>query len=164
MTSKADDFDVRYRDARETGGLTYGRPGGRWPANWLAVTARYSYAGNIDYDLGYDANGWDTNGFRSPEGGYGPEAGYLDSHESGPARRSGRGGVGVAALPDDDPAPGGRREGSDARPAGTHEAAAHEAPAHEAPHEVRVTGPYQTGTPAARHRAAEPRAAISRAQ
>jgi len=161
VSSKADDFDVRYRDAGETGGLKHGRleaGGGE---------GGYSYAGNIDYDLGYDANGWDTNGFRSPETGYSPEAGYLDSHESGPARRAGRGGVGLAARPDDDRAPGGRREGSHARPAGTHEAPAHEAPAldapaldapaldapaleapaHEAPaHEAWVAGLYRTGT------------------
>jgi membrane peptidoglycan carboxypeptidase len=59
VSSKADDFDVRYRDA---GGTGHGRSG-----------ANGGYAGNVDYDLGYDANGWDTNGFRSPE------ADYLDS-------------------------------------------------------------------------------------
>jgi len=27
--------------------------------------------GGVDYDLGYDSNGWDTQGFRRPEdGGY----------------------------------------------------------------------------------------------
>jgi membrane peptidoglycan carboxypeptidase len=31
--------------------------------------------GGIDYDLGYDANGFDTDGFRSPEAGPHPEAG-----------------------------------------------------------------------------------------
>ena len=51
--------------------------------------------GTVDYDLGYDANGWDTQGFRSPA------AGYLDNHETAqltlgvrPAHRreNGRGG------------------------------------------------------------------------
>ncbi|MBV9207322.1 MAG: hypothetical protein JO037_18415, partial [Actinobacteria bacterium] len=44
MSSKADDFDVRYRDMREA---VRGRPG------------------TADYDLGYDTPGWDTDGFRS---------------------------------------------------------------------------------------------------
>jgi membrane peptidoglycan carboxypeptidase len=145
VSSKADDFDVRYRDAGEAGGLKHGRAG---------AGGGYSYAGNIDYDLGYDANGWDTNGFRSPETGYSPEAGYLDSHESGPARGADRGlgGVGVAARPDDDRAPGGRREGGHARPAGTHEVPAHGVPAHEAPeyeapaHEAWLADPYRSAT------------------
>jgi membrane peptidoglycan carboxypeptidase len=34
------------------------------------------YVGAADYDLGYDANGWDTQGFRSPE------AGYLDGKQA----------------------------------------------------------------------------------
>ena len=152
MSSKADDFDVRYRDAGEAGGLKQGYAG-------VGGEGGYSYAGNIDYDLGYDANGWDTNGFRSPETGYGPEAGYLDSHESGPARHADRGygGVGAAAHPDDDRAPGGRREGGHARPAGTHEVPAygvpaHEAPAYEAPayqapaHEAWLADPYRGAT------------------
>src|SRR5580658_3678055 len=51
--------------------------------------------GTVDYDLGYDANGWDTQGFRSPA------AGYLDNHETAqpghdvraaPRRENGRGG------------------------------------------------------------------------
>ena len=32
--------------------------------------------GTVDYDLGYDANGWDTQGFRSPA------ASYLDSRDT----------------------------------------------------------------------------------
>ena len=56
MSSKADDFDVRYRESGQT-------------RNGL-VAATGGYGGNVDYDLGYDANGWDTNGFRSPEAGY----------------------------------------------------------------------------------------------
>ncbi|MBV8399745.1 MAG: hypothetical protein JOZ17_13545, partial [Acetobacteraceae bacterium] len=53
MSSKADDFDVRYRDVP-------GGPG--WDSG-----AGGDYVGAADYDLGYDANGWDTQGFRSPE-------------------------------------------------------------------------------------------------
>jgi membrane peptidoglycan carboxypeptidase len=64
VSSKADDFDVRYRDAGETG---HGRPG-----------ANGGYGGTVDYDLGYDGNGWDTNGFRSPAAGY-PAADYVNS-------------------------------------------------------------------------------------
>ncbi|HKS99487.1 MAG TPA: hypothetical protein VJT31_08150, partial [Rugosimonospora sp.] len=78
MSSKADDFDVRYRDVGQAG---HGRPAdGGFRGN----------AGDVDYDLGYDDPGWDTQGFRRPE------AGYLDSAESG--RPSGRrnGGVGTA--------------------------------------------------------------------
>ncbi len=56
MTSRADDFDVRHR----TNGTGRHRgPGG-------AGTA----ADGVDYDLGYDENGWDTQGFRTPAGGY----------------------------------------------------------------------------------------------
>src|SRR5580704_9375629 len=74
VSSKADDFDVRYRDVGTAG---HGRPaaGGGYRGN----------AGDVDYDLGYDAQGWDTQGFRRPE-----EADYLDNHEPGPA-----GGVGA---------------------------------------------------------------------
>ncbi len=60
MSSKADDFDVRYRDAGETG---LGGP-----------AANGGSGGTVDYDLGYDATGWDTNGFRRPE------ADYVGSH------------------------------------------------------------------------------------
>ena len=48
MSSKADDFDVRYRDVGETGELTYGRPGAG------SGQGGYSNAGNIDnWTLGY---------------------------------------------------------------------------------------------------------------
>ena len=36
----------------------------------------------VDYDLGYDATGWDTNGFRRPE------AGYADSHAGAHSARA----------------------------------------------------------------------------
>ena len=48
--------------------------------------------GTADYDLGYDANGCDTQGFRSPT------AGYLDNHETAQLG-DGDGGVGTAARP-----------------------------------------------------------------
>ena len=82
-------------------------------------------SGTVDYDLGYDANGWDTQGFRSPT------AGYLDNHETAQLG-DGDGGVGTAARPRhgredghedgraDGPANGygNGRGGSHARPAG----------------------------------------------
>ena len=80
MSSKADDFDVRYRDVGTVGP---GRPaaGGGYQGN----------AADVDYDLGYDAEGWDTQGFRRPE------PGYLDSHE--PVRGDGPGGPGGPRRP-----------------------------------------------------------------
>ena len=69
MSSKADDFDVRYRDAGTAG---HGRP---------AADGGYrGNAGDVDYDLGYDSPGWDTQGFRRPE------ADFTDSHEPGRSR------------------------------------------------------------------------------
>ena len=101
MSSKADDFDVRYRDAGTAG---HGRP---------AADGGYrGNAGDVDYDLGYDSTGWDTQGFRRPE------ADFTDSHETGPSRDFGGGGVGTAVRPDHGRAPRGRREGSHARAAG----------------------------------------------
>ena len=112
MSSKADDFDVRYRDVGTAG---HGRP---------AADGGYrGNAGDVDYDLGYDAEGWDTQGFRRPE------ADYLDSHDPGYAGGIGAGagsggagtagGVGTAVRPDSAPAPG--PDGSHARAAGTEE-------------------------------------------
>ncbi len=101
MSRKADDFDVRYRDAGTAG---HGRP---------AADGGYrGNAGDVDYDLGYDSTGWDTQGFRRPE------ADFIDSHETGPARDFGGGGVGTAVRPDHGRAPRGRREGSHARTVG----------------------------------------------
>ena len=102
MSSKADDFDVRYRDVGTAG---HGRP-----------AADGGYRGNaadVDYDLGYDAEGWDTQGFRRPE------ADLLDSHEPVHAN-----GTGTAVHPGHGhPGHGrtlrGRRDGSHARAAGT---------------------------------------------
>src|SRR5271169_2145877 len=91
-------------------------------------------AGDVDYDLGYDAEGWDTQGFRRPE------ADFLDSHDvgdagagasSGSASSGSISGVGTAVRPDlgrplrGRPLRGrplrGRRDGSHARTAGTAE-------------------------------------------
>src|SRR5262249_42147285 len=55
MSSKADDFDVRYRDP----GSATRRPGSGYRGN----------AGDVDFDLGYDDPGWDTQGFRRPDFG-----------------------------------------------------------------------------------------------
>ncbi len=91
MSSKADDFDVRYRD---------GRDGRDWGDGPNGSGDRYAAAGSnsgdehgvlggtVDYDLGYDANGWDTQGFRSPA------AGYLDNHETAHLGEGGAGGNG----------------------------------------------------------------------
>jgi membrane peptidoglycan carboxypeptidase len=74
VSSKAEDFDVRHRDM---GLARHGRP---------AADGGYrGNAGDVDYDLGYDAQGWDTQGFRSPE------ADYPDSHEPGYADGLGNG-------------------------------------------------------------------------
>jgi membrane peptidoglycan carboxypeptidase len=101
VSSKADDFDVRYRDAGTAG---RGRPSadGGYRGN----------AGDVDYDLGYDSTGWDTQGFRRPE------AGFDDGQEAGRSRDVGRGGVGTAVRPDHGRAPRGRRDRSHARAAG----------------------------------------------
>jgi len=61
MSSKADDFDVRYRDGA-------GRPS----------TSRSQGVKNapLTYNPGYDASGWDIGGYRvpasRPSGGAGP--------------------------------------------------------------------------------------------
>jgi len=115
VSSKADDFDVRYRDAGESGYDPSGNGG---------------HGGAVDYDLGYAANGWDTNGFRSPE------AGYQDRDEAGQVGRSGtnQASIGTAVRPGGehaadgrrsgsrDRALGNRRDGSHARPSGAHQA------------------------------------------
>jgi membrane peptidoglycan carboxypeptidase len=103
VSSKADDVDVRYRDIGTAG---HDRP---------AADGGYrGNAGDVDYDLGYDAEGWDTQGFRRPE------AGYIDSHEPGQAGGLGSG-VGTAVRQDQDRALGGRKDGGQARVTGTEE-------------------------------------------
>ena len=89
MSSKADDFDVRFRDGQD------GRAWGNEADGDHASDDHGALGGTVDYDLGYDANGWDTQGFRSPV------AGNLDDHETAqlggdagtaPRRENGRGG------------------------------------------------------------------------
>ena len=90
MSSKADDFDVRYRDGRD------GRAGGDGADGGYVGDDHGVFGGTVDYDLGYDDNGWDTQGFRRPEGG------YSDHHETtqlgsgagttAPPQENGRGG------------------------------------------------------------------------
>jgi len=111
VSSKADDFDVRYRDVGTAG---HGRP--------AADGGFRGNAGDVDYDLGYDVEGWDTQGFRRPE------ADYLDSHEPGYAGGGAEaggagssGGVGTAVRPDHGGALPGRQDGSPSRAAGTEE-------------------------------------------
>ena len=98
MSSKAEDFDVRYRDAGAAG---HGRP---------AADGGYrGNAGDVDYDLGYDSTGWDTQGFRRPEAGFG------DGPDADLSRAASGGGVGTAVRPDHGRAPRGRHDGSHAR-------------------------------------------------
>jgi len=104
VSSKADDFDVRYRDAGETG---YDHP------------ADSGYGGHVDYDLGYDANGWDTNGFRRPDEGQ-AGLGTAVRPAGEPARPDGQ--HARPSGPSRDRALGGRHDGSHARPPGLHQA------------------------------------------
>src|SRR5580700_3771955 len=107
VSSKADDFDVRYRDDRD--GRAWGNgadgdhPDGGYGDGGYAGNDHGAIGGTVDYDLGYDANGWDTQGFRSPT------AGYLDNHETAPP---GGGGAGTAGRPRH-----GRENGRDDAPA-----------------------------------------------
>ncbi len=117
MSSKADDFDVRFRDGRD--GRAWGSGADEDDANGGYGDGRYgdgAYAGDdhgamggtVDYDLGYDANGWDTQGFRSPA------AGYLDNHETAQlGDGDGDGGLGTAPRRENG------RGGSHARTSGT---------------------------------------------
>jgi membrane peptidoglycan carboxypeptidase len=89
VSSKADDFDVRYRDGQD--GRAWGNGADEGNNEGYASNDHGVMSGTVDYDLGYDANGWDTQGFRSPT------AGYLDNHEtthlgSTAQRGNGRGG------------------------------------------------------------------------
>src|SRR5580700_8366636 len=102
VSSKADDFDVRYRDDRDRRDWGNG-PDGDYANGGNTGNDHGAAGGTVDYDLGYDADGWDTQGFRSPT------AGYLDNHETAQLG-DGDGGVGMATRP--------RHGGSHARPAG----------------------------------------------
>jgi membrane peptidoglycan carboxypeptidase len=89
VSSKADDFDVRHRDGRDGRAWGTGADGGY--DRGYTGDDHGVLGGTVDYDLGYDANGWDTQGFRRPE------AGYPDNHETASAgsavpRGNGRGG------------------------------------------------------------------------
>jgi len=70
VSSKADDFDVRFRDDRE--GRAWGSgadgnyPNGGHDDGGYAGNDHGAIGGTVDYDLDYDANGWDTQGFRRP--------------------------------------------------------------------------------------------------
>jgi membrane peptidoglycan carboxypeptidase len=94
VSSKADDFDVRYRDAGTAGHVRPAADGGY-----------RGDAGNVNYDLSYDSPGWDTQGFRRPE------TGFIDSQESGRYRDAERGAVGTAVRPDHGRAPEARWDG-----------------------------------------------------
>jgi membrane peptidoglycan carboxypeptidase len=104
VSSKADDFDVRYRDGRDGRAWDDGADGGDVAGDHGV------FGGTVDYDLGYDANGWDTQGFRSPT------AGYSDHHETAqlgrgagtttaPRREHGRGGSHARTASTQQPGP-----------------------------------------------------------
>jgi membrane peptidoglycan carboxypeptidase len=111
VSSKADDFDVRYRDGRD--GRAWGNGAseadGGYAGGDYGGQDQGVLGGTVDYDLGYDANGWDTQGFRSPA------AGYIDNHETAQL------GSGVRTAPPREPPRETRREhgrgGSHARTA-----------------------------------------------
>ncbi len=126
MSSKADDFDLRHRDVRNGDSAGHGANGGYASggygddgyastgygddgyANGGGYEPRGGNGSTVDYDLGYDAQGWDTQGFRRPETGY-PEHqanGYPDVDPPAAPPRNGRTGthtratgVGEAAPP-----------------------------------------------------------------
>ena len=75
-----------------TFGIAASRDGRAWGNGADGDHGAMGGSGTVDYDLGYDANGWDTQGFRSPT------AGYLDNHETAQLG-DGDGGVGTAARP-----------------------------------------------------------------
>jgi membrane peptidoglycan carboxypeptidase len=102
VSSKADDFDVRYRDGRD------GRASGDGAAGGNVGDDQGVFGGTVDYDLGYDDNGWDTQGFRRPEGG------YSDHHETAQ--------LGSGAGTTTAPQPENGRGGSHARTASTQQA------------------------------------------
>jgi membrane peptidoglycan carboxypeptidase len=118
VSSKADDFDVRYRDGRDDRAWGNGADGG------YAGNEPGGPAGTVDYDLGYDANGWDTQGFRSPA------AGYVDNHETAQLGS----GVGTTDRP------GNGRGGSHARTASTQQV-------NWAPEAPGTTGPWLPDQP-----------------
>jgi len=105
VSSKADDFDIRYHDVRNGDSFANGAGAG-YDSGAGAGYASGDYAGGgypggydipagpgstVDYDLGYDAQGWDTQGFRRPQEGYpdGQATGYPDTGRD-PGGRNGR--------------------------------------------------------------------------
>src|SRR6516225_9568042 len=74
VSSKADDFDVRFREGQD--GRAWGNGADEGYNGADAGDDHGVLGGTVDYDLGYDANGWDTQGFRSPA------AGYPDHHQT----------------------------------------------------------------------------------
>ena len=99
MSSRADDFDVRNRDGREHRGWGNGAHGGQ-TGNGHGV-----FSDTVDYDLGYDDTGFDTQGFRSPTAGYSgqEETAYLGHDGVGTAPRRGNGRGGSHARPSGGP-------------------------------------------------------------
>jgi len=144
VSSKADDFDVRYRDGRDGHAWGNGAEGGHTADRGYGADGGYAgdnhgaFGGTVDYDLGYDANGWDTQGFRSPA------AAYLDNHETAQLGHGAKRGNG--------------RGGGQARTTGT--------PLGFAPDSPGSTGPWQPiqpdqpGQPGRRRRRAKPRGPV----
>jgi membrane peptidoglycan carboxypeptidase len=136
VSSKADDFDVRYRDDRDGRAWGHGadgdHPNGGYGDEGYAGNDHGALGGTVDYDLGYDANGWDTQGFRSPT------AGYLDNHETA---QPGDGGVGMPARPEH--GHGNGRGGSHARTSSTQQVG----PLNWAPDAPGSTGPWLPDQP-----------------
>ncbi len=73
MSSRADDFDVRHGDTGN--GAGDGRPGAA-----AGYRTQGLHGATIDYDLGYGEQGFDTQGFRSPEW---PEGGLTSTATMG---------------------------------------------------------------------------------
>jgi membrane peptidoglycan carboxypeptidase len=113
VSSKADDFDVRYRDVGTAG-----------PDRPAVGDGYRGNAADVDYDLSYDAEGWDTQGFRRPETDY-PDShqpGYAGGADVGAGNDTVSGRVGTAVRPDHRRASRGRRDGSHARTTGAADA------------------------------------------
>ena len=96
MSSKADDFDVRYRDGQDGHAWGNGGNGANGADGGYDGNEHGVFGGTVDYDLGYDDNGWDTQGFRRPEDGYSDHETAQLSHgadtTTAPRRESGGGG------------------------------------------------------------------------
>jgi membrane peptidoglycan carboxypeptidase len=84
VSSKADDFDVRYRDVPGDPGWDIGADGRHGVTDHQSLGNDGIASGTIDYDLGYDAGDWDTQGFRSPVAG---GLGSKDTASASPAVR-----------------------------------------------------------------------------